>query len=128
MRLDDARITILANDGEVKIELKDAKSSITFARVSMTAEQFVRALSRTSYCDCDCEVFSLEKIGKQHENKTFEFEIPKFEYNERHAKTAEIAKAVCPDGWLPDTYFGSKDSFFEKDGKFYARCTIRRWI
>ena len=26
------------------------------------------------------------------------------------------------------TFFGSQNSFFKRDGKQYARCTIRRWV
>ena len=33
-----------------------------------------------------------------------------------------------PDGWECSTYFGSKKSFFQKDGKEYARTTASRWI
>ena len=40
----------------------------------------------------------------------------------------KIAQSHLSDGWIADAYFGSQNSFFKKDGKQYARATIRRWL
>jgi hypothetical protein len=29
--------------------------------------------------------------------------------------------------WLPENTYGSQDSFFSKEGKYFARTVIRRW-
>lgn len=30
--------------------------------------------------------------------------------------------------WIPDAYFSSRNSYYSKNGKTYARTIIRRWI
>jgi len=48
------------------------------------------------------------------------------------SKDSERLRAMAQDklehGWIADGYFRSRASFFTKDGKRYARCTIRRWV
>lgn len=56
------------------------------------------------------------------------FELPEANYMNRKEVAIETIKTVCPDGWTPDLYFGSQNSFFRENGKEYARVTIRRWI
>lgn len=128
MKLDQAQITILVGRESTTIELHDRKSNITFARVKLTPEQLSGALSRTARTECETEVFGLENVNKQMEMKDFTFEIPP----ELSSRSTEILKQIalreCPEGWVPDYYYGSKTSFFHKDGKKYARTTIRRWI
>jgi len=79
--------------------------------------------------ECEIEVRGLEKIGKKHENKRFEFEIPRDLASSRNeSELQKLAQSLLKDGWIAERYFSSQDSFFKKDGVQYARCTIRRWV
>ena len=132
MKLSDGRITILFGDDGLRIEVRDGKASTMFARIKLNQKQSCQALSRLGHTPCKIEVYGLDKVGKKHENKTFEFEMPeKNEYlygDPQKALAVVTVKKVCPEGWEPDLYFSSQNSFFEKNGKPWARTTIRRWV
>lgn len=130
MKLKDARVTILINKDETTIEVDDAISNTKFLIIKLTPEQLCSALSRLSHVECEAEVSGLEKLGKTHENKYFEFEIPdSLRSSSKENELWEIAVNLLKSTeWKPDKYFASQNSFFRKDGKQYARCTIRRWV
>lgn len=62
-------------------------------------------------------VFELigEQADRQNRDKVYELAIEK------------LIEANMTE-WIPDSYFGAKDSFYTQDGKTFARATIRRWI
>ncbi len=123
------RISILINRDETTIEIKDESANVRFVKVKLTPEQLSAALSRQISIECELEVKELEKVGKVHENKTFEFEIPEtLPTRGNQLELQKIAQSHLSDGWIADAYFGSQNSFFKKDGKKYARVTIRRWL
>lgn len=134
MKIEKGQITILVNREFTEITLHDDKASTDFARVRLTPEQLCSALSRLSQTDCEIEVFSLDRVGKKHENQTFEFEIPRklSEYNRDNEELKKVCeKAMQNSGlteWKSDHYYGSQNSFFAKDGKNFARVTIRRYV
>lgn len=130
MKTINAKITMLINRDCTDIEIKDEDSITILARIQLTPEQLSAMLSRQSYVKCEsCEVGNLDRIGKKHENKQFEFEIT-------YTKAESDLELACKEalfqqemfGWIPDNYYGSQGSFFKKDGKDWARVTIRRWI
>lgn len=127
----EGNVSILVNREYTTIEVRDDKARITFVRLQLTPEQLSAALSCLSNVECDVEVNKLDLVGKKHENKTLEFEVPEnleISYLRNDEYLEKIAQSHLTDGWIADGYFGSQDSFFTKDGKKYARCTIRRWI
>lgn len=131
MKIQNGAIDILIGTESTTIKLYDRDAGLAFAHVTLTPEQLSAALSRQSRTDCEIEVHGLNNVGKKMENKTHEFELPvDFTSNRIDSRGALYEQAVktCPDGWIPENYFGSKDSFFTRDGKNYARVTIRRWI
>lgn len=136
MKLKDGRITFLVSRERITISLIDNEASTTFAEVLLTPEQFAQALGRTSHTECEISVYGLDKIGKTHENDSFEFEIDeeltKFKRDNKYEELNDVCiKALSEAGksdWTPDRYYASQNSFFKKDGKQYARVTIRRWI
>jgi hypothetical protein len=75
-------------------------------------------------------VFGLDRVGKEMEMKPFEFEIDSgSNYEQKNTEKARVeVDRVCPEGWSPDHYFNSKDSFFIKDDKVFARTMLRRWV
>ena len=124
----EGKISILINRDETTIEIEDESANVKFVKVKLTPEQLSAVLSRQISIECELEVKGLEKIGKVHENKTFEFEIPEtIPTRGNQLELQKIAQSQLSDGWIADAYFGSQNSFFKKDGKQYARVTIRRW-
>lgn len=124
----EGKITILINRDETTIEIKDENANVRFVSVKLTPEQLSAALSRQMCVECELEVKGIENVGKIHENKSFEFEIPESLPTRRNElELQKIAQSKLSDGWIADAYFGSQNSFFKKDGKQYARVTIRRW-
>lgn len=130
MILEEARVSIHFNEDGCVIELIDNDSRTTFARVRLNPVQSVQALGRLSHTTCQIEVNGLDKVGKKQIHKPFEFKLPdNFDKYKRDIDfVGELANASCPEGWFVDNYFGSKGSFFEKDGEQWARTTIRSWV
>jgi len=128
----NGKITLLCEGDNVKLELHDDDSSITFVRVELTAKQFTQALGRLAHTPCkSMEVRGLERVGTKMENQTFIFEVPEsvpWKHEERVKILKPILDKVCPEGWIPDMGFNSQNSFFTNEGKNYARTTIRRWV
>lgn len=133
MKLENSSITFLVSGDKTTIELRDNDAATTFCKVTLTPEELSKALSRLSNTPCNIEVHNVDRLGKMHENETFEFEIPK--ELRGSSNTAELTKMcinslkeLSMEEWKTDGYFASQNTFFERDGKTYARCTIRRWI
>lgn len=123
------KISIFINREYTTIEIEDENANARFVKVTLTPEQLSAALSRQMSVDCDLEVKGLWRVGKKHENKKLEFEIPeKLATSSKSNELQELAQSQLNDGWIAESYFGSQDSFFKKEGKQYARVTIRRWI
>ncbi len=120
-------ITFLISERGATIEIEDRASSVEFVRIELDVQQLAELLSRRSNLPCNIETRCLEKVGKKMVMETFEFEIPKVEYEHRKAVAVAESRKQCPKGWEPDTYYGSQNSFFTKDKKEYARTTIRKW-
>jgi hypothetical protein len=122
-------ISILINQEHTTIEIHDADASIKFLSIQLSPEQLSSALSRLSQVPCVIDLHGLDKIGKKMEHKIFAFKISKEINNSRHAeKLREIAQSLLTDGWIAEGYFASQNTFFERGGKQYARCVIRRWV
>jgi|JI6StandDraft_1071083.scaffolds.fasta_scaffold27640_4 hypothetical protein len=133
MKLENAKITFLVSTEGTTIELRDSTAGVCFAKVTLTPEQLSSMLSRLSNTECECEVFGLDKVGKTQERKDFVFEIEEtMRSSEKSkylfAKATDVLISSGMEDWKSDSYFGSKDSFFSKDGNHYARTTIRRWV
>ena len=125
----EGRISMLINREGTTIEIEDENANARFLKITLTPEQLSAALSRQMSIECEIEVRGLEKIGKVHENKSFEFEIPnELSSSRNESELHKLAQSLLSDGWIADKYFSSQNSFFKKDGVQYARCTIRRWL
>lgn len=126
----DGKINILVNRDKTMITLADVNSNLKVVEIELTPQQLSQALSRLSGTPCKFQFNQSDKIGKMHECKNFEFELPKElqDYHKDYEAIYQAALAQCPDGWEPDKYFRSQDSFFTKNDKQWARCTIRRWV
>ena len=69
-------ITFLIQCDRTLIEIKDDDASTVFCRIVLTPEQTITILSHQAMVECELDVRGLDLVGKTHENKYFEFEIP----------------------------------------------------
>lgn len=133
IKIIDASITICATyEDSIRITIEDRKAGVEFVELELTREQFINAaLNRLGNTEVKKTIVrDLDRVGKKMEMGVFEFEIPEdiSKFSEEEKEFAIKHATKCPDGWLPDLGFNRQDSFFNKDGKRYARTTIRRWI
>lgn len=132
----DAKFTFLVGQEGATVEIRCDKSGLIFFRGKLDPENVLRSLGRQAYVSFqEANVYSLENIGKRLVLGELVFEIPsglqgkKYQNPEEAKEELErLALAACPEGEKPDLYFGSKNSFFKKDGKDYARTTTRKYI
>lgn len=123
----NAQISILASyDDLIKIIIHDKDASLDIIELQLTREQFINAtMNRLSNTDVKSSIaHGIENIGKKLEMDTLTFEIPE---DIMHSDLAKLAIKSTPVGWYPDLHFNSQNSFFSKDGKYYARTTMRKW-
>ena len=126
----NGKITLLASEDGVSIEIEDEASSCVIVKGFLTSEQFCQALGRLAHTKMkECAVYNLDIVGKKMELDKLEFPLSSDDYtNNRELAQKEVHK-YCPEGWKPDISFSSQNSFFyTKDNKRYARTTIRRWV
>lgn len=122
------QITLLFNHDGLRIEVTDKEASVRFLDIELNQKQTCQALSRLGNTPCEIRVQGLDRIGKKHECKIFEFELGNVEWLKEKESAIKKVKKLCPEGWVPDLYFSSQSSFFTKDGKKCARTFIRRWV
>lgn len=124
-----SKLTILIDEEYTTIEVKDEKSSQRVLSIKVSPLEFQKALARIACCDCDVyyNTKSFDKIGKTLEVKSFSFPLPECNFQNRRDIAKEEVLKICPTGYIPDVSFSSQDSFTEKDGKKYAKTTIRTW-
>lgn len=126
----EGKVTMLFDrDRGLTIEVRDQLSRTVLCKLTLDNEQAMSALARLAGTDCmiDLNEDCFDKIGKKMLVDSMTFKMPE---GSRQGKEEAITEALnnCPEGWEPDLYFGSQDSFTFKDGEYYAKCTIRKWI
>ena len=125
----EGRITFLIDRDVTRIEIEDFNANAAFCRIKLTPEQTIQILSRIGSVKCELDINGIDRLGKKHENKMFEFEIPEeLSTSSKTNELQELAQSKLTDGWVAESYFSSQNSFFNKSGVSYARCTIRRWV
>jgi len=111
------------------IQLEDRESGIRFANIKIGYEGLGKVLTGLSYVPVVYELKHTEKLGKTEERKDLVFELPEhIGYGSRVQYSEDVAHKYADEGWTASTYFGSKTSFFEKDGKEYAKTTQSRYV
>ncbi len=128
----EGKISILIGQESTTIEIRDEVSNITFCSIELTPDQLSSALSRLMHTPCKMRVRALDNVGKKHEHKKIEFEIPESLRSSSNSKELTKLSQEFVDkemgAWKSDGHFSSQDSFFTKDDKQYARCIVRRWV
>lgn len=125
----NGKITMLFNKDGLSLKIKDAASGITFLRAALTSEQVMAAFSQQGLVDFEFEAMGLDKVGKQIQRDTLVFEMPeKYAWKDRDNIAEKLAVESCPEGWEPQLYFGSRNSFFQRDGREFGRIQIVKWV
>lgn len=127
----DVYLSINIGANKTYITVEDSSSDVTFLEVKITPENLSKLLSGQGSIKCEATIDDLELVGKTHEYRKFDFEIPYELYKNGSAereKIEEIGDNLLTDGWKIDSSFNSQDSFFKKDGKYYANGMIRRYV
>ena len=113
---------------KISITVKDKDARIRFLDIEIDYDKFAECITGLSEIECTMKVRGLENVGKNIETMTVEFGISGPQYNIDKEDIIMQAKEHTPEGWTCSTYFGSKSSFFEIDGKDFARTTASRWV
>lgn len=114
------------NAPKIEIALTDKASEIEFVSATLSLEAMMQAITGKDYVPVDIKV-RLLNVGRKLEVSNLEFEMPADNPCNK-AIAADLAELALTDDWESDGYFCAQNSFFNKDGKPYARVTIRRWV
>lgn len=106
----------------IGITIKDQNSRISFLDLKMSYENLAKVLIGSYEVDCTLEVRDLLKVGKKKITKDIIAEMPEgVSWEKRSIVAHDQCLKELEAGWEVSTYFGSKDSFFEKDGVRYCK-------
>ena len=128
MTVIDAEITILCDDGRVKISIDDSAACVKFVEIILTPSQFTSLLGRLANVDCKATIRGLDKVGMVRISKPLIFET---EWTRDRQQVEKMAVEKADKGWTPNLYFNSQDSFFTKIGEneqVYARTHQFKWV
>jgi hypothetical protein len=129
-QLKEAAITFLVGRDRISLEVHDMVSREYVCKIEMNPEQLASALGRLGYTPVEsCWVGDAEKFNKTMEIDRIEFPLPAgTDYRNRKQAAKAMAFNHCPNGWEPDLWFNSRNSFKTVDGTEWARTSIRRWV
>jgi hypothetical protein len=122
----ETKLDIFVGETETSIYINDVNAGIRFAEITISNAKLLQAIARTGRVESICLIRDIERIGKKLSVNVMTFEMPNDCENLKES-AYELAKKVCPSGWIVENYFGSQGSFFRKDGKAFCNATIRKW-
>jgi len=126
----DADVTMQIGKEGLTIQIEDRNAGTRICEVKLGPEEACAALGSHASCKAQkATAYGLHLIGKYQIMDDFVFEMPEHDWRNSQEVAAEKAKRICPDGWMPDLYFNSQNSFFvDDDGKTMARTYMRMWV
>ncbi len=83
----------------IRIEITDANNGVRVVEVSMTPDNFGRAITGLSYLECVGVLGQPELVNAQHELKQETVFVPDGDYKLREKRAAEACKPFEIDGW-----------------------------
>ena len=124
-----SKVTCSHGENYISLRIEDLTSRIEFVEVQVKLQDFSEILTGLGHVSCSAEVHNLENVGKFYEHKQIEFPLPGLgAYANNREEAITESEKHCPEGWECSSYFGSQNSFFFKDSKTWARCSIYRWV
>lgn len=113
---------------KISISVTDADAHVQFLEIEIELADMMKCLTGGYQIDCWMETRGLDVVGKMNERLNLEFEMPEHSYSDRVEVARKAADKAAPEGWSVSGYFGSQNSFFERDGVKMARTTMDRWV
>jgi hypothetical protein len=115
---------------EFCITIRDDKSRAQFLEIKIGAKELALALSNLSDQPMEYKARALKYLGKNTVLKTIVVQLPNdVDYNERPKLAKRLAEMeVVGTDWIISDYFGSKESFFTKDGQNFARARASTYM
>ena len=113
---------------KISIQVRDVDAHIRFLDIEIDLDKFTKCITGLSEIECTATLRGIENVGKKRETMAIEVEIPKNIYTNRKETAYVLAKKCTPKGWQCSKFFGSQSSFFEREGKSYAKTTATRWV
>ena len=94
------------------LEVIDEASMIKVATIRLTNDQVCSILSNTMTTGIKAAINNDSRLGKTMVNENMKLELP-FDsiYPKDLKKVHEFVVQNTPEGWIPDEYYGSKNSF-----------------
>lgn len=117
-------------DDQISIQVRDEHSRARFLEIKIDAKELMLALTGLCEVPMSFDVHGLDKVGKHVISKNLTVQMPAGSlYKERDKIAYKLAQKACEGTiWIPSTYFGSKSSFFTRDGVDYAQTDARAYL
>jgi hypothetical protein len=104
-----SRLCSSKDEDVIRISFRDEISRNVFAEAILSPSDFAKAVTGLSEVEADISVYRLETVGKKKVVEQREVICPFYAKNDDEYKEWLIANAQ-EDGYLLDTYLGSKGS------------------
>lgn len=119
----------LENDRKFRIRIQDNNSLQKFIDIEIDAEDLMLALAGEGNQPIEFSLEDCSVVGKIKQSKPLEFLLPEDKTGRCRKLLAEnLADKNTDPGYTASKYFGSKTSFYTKDGNRYARTTQYRYV
>ena len=119
------------DDQPIYIEFIDEASRARI-KVEIQPIDFANMMTGLHNVPCEMTIRGKENIGLVMMHKTIEFEVSDTLRDRKEEAADELLMLLTFEkehwGWSSTERFDSKRSFFERDGKRFARAVIRRWV
>ena len=124
-----ARTSSSKGPDTVHITFRDEASTIEFAEVRLTLEQFAQAVTGVMVSGVDGTVRALDKVGLKMEHKVEEVPFNCWDLDRSPARAAAALKPFEVDGWKgqEEDLFNSHRRGAGREGQV-QRVTFRRWL
>jgi hypothetical protein len=114
--------------GGVNIRVEDELSGAQFLDLTISHEEFSRALGHLSSRPCEFEVRGLAYIGKQRVTEQRTAIAPDLGYD-RQKYAAWLTENAQEEGWMLNTYLGSQSSIAaQKDGTQLLHYSVTKYV
>lgn len=123
----NTKIDILFNNNGLTINIYDVASGLPIAEIELDSTQTLEALSRQSHTYCNMKTYNLDKIGKKLNIAYLYCKLPTNVFRDVEMAVQEVVNN-CPEGWEPDLFFNSQDSFMnDSKGNRWCVSIIRKY-
>lgn len=116
----------------ISIRVKDHTSKVRFLEIEIDLDEFTKALTGMGETPCNIKCRNLNKVGRELISKNVEVEMGDDwpTSTSKSLANQRVLKLIEKTGkdWIIFSGFSSQNSFFKRDGKNYARTSLRRWV